>query len=136
MPRLRVESIYGPTRRRLLGEIVKFNTAATGRGDHKPLAITVEERGKVVGGLVGETYLDWFAIELIWISDEHRRRGFGKLLVEKAEAEARKRGARNSYLNTFSFQAPGFYKKLGYKEFGRLSGFPKGHSRHWMMKAL
>jgi GNAT superfamily N-acetyltransferase len=136
MARVRVQSIYGPTRRQILGELVRYNTAAVGRRDHKPLAITVEERGKVVGGLVGETYLDWLAIELLWISDEHRRKGLGKLLLAKAESEARKRGARNVYLNTFSFQAPGFYERLGYKEFGRLSDFPKGHSRHWLQKAL
>ena len=98
--------------------------------------VTAEERGKVVGGLVGETYLDWLAIEILWIADEYRRKGLGRQLVERAETEARKRGARNVYLNTFSFQAPGFYAKLGYIEFGRLNDFPKGHSRHWMMKTL
>jgi GNAT superfamily N-acetyltransferase len=136
MARLRVESIYGSARRQLLSEIVKYNTAAVGRRDYKPLAITAEERGKVIGGLVGETYLDWLAIEILWIDDEHRRTGLGRQLVEKAESEARKRGAQNVYLNTFSFQAPGFYAKLGYTEFGRLNDFPQGHSRHWMMKTL
>ena len=59
-----------------------------------------------------------------------------KTMVAAAEAEARKRGIRNVYLDTFSFQAPGFYKKLGYREFGKLKDFPPGHTRHWMTKAL
>jgi GNAT superfamily N-acetyltransferase len=136
MASLSVESIYGPTRRHLLKHLHGFNVDAVGKMDHKPLTITARERNDVVGGLVGETSLGWLLIELLWVADEHRGKGLGKSLVKEAESQARKRGVRNAYLNTFSFQAPGFYKKLGYQEFGRLSGFPPGHSRHWMTKAL
>ena len=48
----------------------------------------------------------------------------------------RKRGVRNAYVDTFSFQAPEFYRKLGYREFGRLDDFPTGHRRSWLTKAL
>ena len=75
-------------------------------------------------------------VELLWVSDERRREGLGRALMRTAEAEARKRGMRNAYLYTFSFQAPGFCKKLGYKEFGRLKNYPSGHSCHWMTRAL
>jgi hypothetical protein len=40
------------------------------------------------------------------------------------------------HLNTFSFQAPGFYQKHGYRRFGRLSGSPEGASRHYYVKRL
>jgi N-acetylglutamate synthase-like GNAT family acetyltransferase len=56
--------------------------------------------------------------------------------MQTAEAEARSRGVRNVYLDSFSFQAPAFYAKLGYREFGRLQEFPAGHDRVWMTKAL
>ena len=56
--------------------------------------------------------------------------------MQTAEAEARNRGVRNVYLDSFSFQAPTFYAKLGYREFGRLKEFPAGHDRVWMTKAL
>lgn len=46
------------------------------------------------------------------------------------------RGAKNAYLNTFSFQAPEFYKTMGYKEFGRLDNFPTGHTPTFLTKAL
>jgi len=39
-----------------------------------------------------------------------------------AEAEARKRGCSNATLNTFSFQAPEFYRKLGYRIVATIEG--------------
>ena len=56
--------------------------------------------------------------------------------MEVAEAEARQRGAQNAYLDTFSFQAPDFYKKLGYQVFGELPDFPTGHQRYFLKKEL
>jgi len=53
-----------------------------------------------------------------------------------AEVEARKRGARYAYLDTFDFQAPEFYKKYGYEVFGVLEDFPSGHTRYFMKKQL
>ena len=54
-----------------------------------------------------------------------------------AEAEARKRGVRNVFLDSFSFQAPKFYAKLGYREYGRLKEFPKPAThRRSLTKAL
>jgi len=136
MARVTVERIYGPARRHIIKELHNHIQGAVGRIDSKPLAITVRERGQIVGGLVARMFLGWLFIELLWVSDERRQKGLGRSLMQKAESEARKRGIRNVYLDTFSFQAPGFYKKLGYREFGRLNDFPAGHTRHWMTKAL
>ena len=136
MARVHVETVHGPARRRIVKGLRAYNIGAVGKLDHKPLTITVREGEDIVAGLAGETVLGWIFIDLLWVSGEKRRSGLGTALMEKAEAEARKRGVRKAYLNTFSFQAPAFYKKLGYKQFGRLNDFPAGHSRHWMSKAL
>ena len=52
------------------------------------------------------------------------------------DARARRRGSRLIHLNTFSFQAPGFYEKQGYQRFGGMAGSPKGESRHFYVKRL
>lgn len=39
-------------------------------------------------------------------------------------------------LDTFSFQAPGFYRKLGVSEFGHIADYPSGHQRHFFQKCL
>jgi N-acetylglutamate synthase-like GNAT family acetyltransferase len=53
-----------------------------------------------------------------------------------AEDEARQRGAKNVYLDTFSFQSPNFYKQHGYQVFGELPDFPPGYQRHFLTKQL
>ena len=75
-------------------------------------------------------------IQLFWIEARFRGKGHGTALIEKIEQEARKFGAVRSYLDTMSFQAPGFYRARGYKRFGTLDGYPGGVTRHWLTKAL
>src|SRR5262249_13966040 len=114
MPTLKLEQVHGPAQREIIKGLRAFNVAAVGKFDHQPLTVTLKERSKVVGGLVGETFWGWMFIRLLWVSDKYRGRGFGTALMEAAEEEARTRGVRNVYVDTFSFQAPEFYHKLGY----------------------
>ena len=116
--------------------LVASNTRVYGDFDFQRLSITLRDRREVVGGLVGQIFLGWLFIELLWVSDAYRGRGFGLKIMRTAEKEARRRGIKNAYVDTFSFQAPDFYRKLGYREFGRLKNFPLGHFRSWMTKAL
>jgi len=136
MPHLHVEREQGPAKREILKGLRAFNASVLGKIDHRALTITFREGKEIVGGLVGETFLGWFFVALLWVAEEYRGRGLGRKLMEVAEAEARRRGARNVYVDTFSFQAPGFYEKMGYREFGRLDDFPAGHDRRWLTKAL
>ena len=136
MAAIKVEKIHGPARREILKGLLAFNKRARGNWNFKPLSITLRHRGAIVGGLYGETYLNWMYISLFWLADEFRGKGFGSKIMRMAEKEARKRGARNAFVDSFSFQAPGFYKKLGYREFGKLKDFPAGHSRSFLTKAL
>jgi GNAT superfamily N-acetyltransferase len=91
---------------------------------------------EIVGGVIGATYWDWFHIDLMWVKDELRGRGYGRRLLTLAEQEARQRGAKNAHLDTFSFQAPDFYKQHGYRVFGELQDFPPGHQRYFLTKQL
>lgn len=92
--------------------------------------------GEVLGGVISETYWDWLYVNLMWLREDVRGQGYGQRLLALAEAEARQRGAEYAYLDTFSFQAPEFYKKQGYEVFGTLENFPPGHQRYFMRKAL
>jgi len=136
MPRLQVERQLGPAKRRIMSGLLAFNARAVGKADYKALAITLRQGSEIVGGLIGWTWMGWCHVDLLWIEDKYRGRGRGTKLMHKAESEARRRGASRMFLDSFSFQAPGFYKKLGYREYGRLDDFPKGHTRHFLQKAL
>ena len=136
MARTRVETVQGPVGREIRKRLLAFNARHWGKLDYKPLTITTREGKDIVAGLTGHTAFGWLYVDLLWVSDDRRRKGLGRTLMAKAEAEARKRGARKAWLSTFSFQAPGFYKRLGYRQFGRLDDCPAGHSWHFMTKAL
>src|SRR5215471_13287721 len=70
--------------------------------------------------LVWKLYCGWLVIRHLWVRDDLRRRGVGRGLMALAEARAVERGCHSAWLDTFSFQARGFYEKLGYEGFGTL----------------
>ena len=119
------------------GGIHDFNVQLAGETQHRSLCFLLQaENQEIVGGLIGKTYWGWLYIDLLFIKDELRGCGYGHRLLELAEEEARQRGAKNVYLDTFSFQAPDFYKKHGYHVFGELQDFPPGHQRYFFTKSL
>jgi GNAT superfamily N-acetyltransferase len=91
---------------------------------------------EIAGGVIGATHWGWLHVDLMWVKEELRGRGYGHRLLALAEQEARQRGATHAYLDTFSFQAPGFYKQHGYRVFGELPDFPPGHQRYYLTKEL
>jgi GNAT superfamily N-acetyltransferase len=136
MPALRIERVHGPARREIAKGLYAYNEMAGGKPNYRRLTITVRHRGRVIGGLAAEMYWGWMYVSLLWMVERHRAAGWGKSLLRAAEAEARKHGVRRVFLESFTFQAPGFYKKLGYREFARLKQFPRGHDRVSLTKAL
>ena len=105
--------------------------------DYIPIRVVVrDEAGELIGGLVGGTYWQWLHVEVVWVRDDHRRRGFGTRLLAMAESEALRRGCQNSFLDTFSFQARPLYERLGYRVVGTIPDFPPGHEHYFMVKRL
>jgi GNAT superfamily N-acetyltransferase len=109
---------------------------AAGAEPSMPLAVLARRATTVVAGATGFTHSGWLYVHYLWVASELRGTGLGQDILARAEAEARQRGCHAVWLDTFSFQAPGFYEKLGYQEFGRLDDFPPGHSRHFLWKPL
>ena len=79
---------------------------------------------------------DWLFVQWLWVAEPYRKQGIGSRLLAQAEAAARDARCRASYVDTFTFQAPKFYERHGYREFGRLDDHPPGHARIWLSKAL
>ena len=105
--------------------------------DGKALCVFARDAdGSIVGGVTGRTYWQYLDIKFLWVHEQHRKEGLGSKIMLAAETEARRRGCTGAFLDTFSFQARGFYERLGYTEFGRLSGFSGKHERHFMQKSL
>lgn len=122
---------------RIRGSLARDNELKVGARNLRSLVLTLtDDQGQLVGGLVGETFWNTLHVELLWVADKHRGRGYGRRLMEAAEQEGHTRGAEIAYLNTFSFQAPAFYERLGYRSFGKLEDSPKGATRMWYSKRI
>jgi len=117
--------------------LISYNERLAPGGGWKPLWIVGRDAaGDVQAGLRGVTAYNWLFVEWLWVAEPYRRQGFGSRLLLDAEAIARERRCASCYLDTFGFQAPDFYKRHGYTEFGRLDDFPPGHARIWFRKSL
>lgn len=100
-------------------------------------SISLKDENENVLGAVVVTFL-WNGMEInsLWVDESVRGEGWGKKLMEEVEKEGRKRGCTIAYTNTFSWQAPEFYKNLGYKLYGKLDDFPRGSSLSYFVKQL
>jgi len=137
-PRIAIErSNANAVSRALWRGLIEFNRERAGPSRYVRTVLSARgERGQLLGGLILESYWRESYVELLWLSARARRAGLGSELLKEAERLARRHGSRMIHLNTFSFQAPGFYERNGYRRFGRLSGSPEGESRHYYVKRL
>ena len=93
--------------------------------------------GNLLGGICGNTTFHWLKIEIMAVSPNHRRKGVGEHLVQAAEKHGSVNGCQHAYVDTISYQAPEFYRKLGYREVGRLPNWDsQGHDKLFFMKEL
>lgn len=114
-----------------------YNVAVTGFHEYSPVNFFLRDRGdEVMGGLLAQIWGGVLYVRILWVSEALRGRGFGRRLVEAAEQRAVERGCRHAFLGTFSFQAPGFYEKLGYRVYARADDWPVGHAHHFLRKDL
>lgn len=105
--------------------------------ERTPVVLSARDAdGSVVGGLVGELRLDWLYVDWLWVDEQVRGEGHGEALMRLAEDSARQAGCTHIHLWTWSFQAPEFYPRLGYREFGRLADHPNGHDMVMFCKNL
>lgn len=117
--------------------LIRYNRRTGGSFRYSRVVLTARDASeRILGGLILESYWKESYVELLWLSDKARGRGYGRELVEEAERRARRRGSRLMHLNTYSFQAPRFYEKLGFRRFGGMRGSPPGAGRHYYVKKL
>lgn len=103
-----------------------------------PLALLLREPGSelIVGGLWGVSYWRWMFVDQLFVPEAHRGQGLGTALLKQAETKARERRCIGVWLLSFSFQAPQFYLRQGYKPFGNIEDYPPGHSCTYFVKRL
>jgi GNAT superfamily N-acetyltransferase len=136
MPTVSVERTLTQTKKAVLGGLGRYNDEKLGKQRYKRFAISLRDGNKIVGGIIGELWTAVLYIQYFWLEQKFRKKGFGGKLIKTIEDEARRLGATRAYVDTMSFQAPGFYRANGYEEFGSIEGYPGGVTRHWFTKSL
>jgi ribosomal protein S18 acetylase RimI-like enzyme len=118
-------------------QINQHNINVTGFADYQPLAVFVRDGvNRLIGGISGYTWCGFCEIAFLWVHPDYRKMGYGRKLLQTAEAEASKRACQLVVLSSYSFQAPEFYQKLGYTINGIDEGCPPGHRRYHLQKRL
>jgi len=117
--------------------LAAYNAEKAKRRDWRPLAVTAHDpdTGQLAGGLLGRTSMGLFFLDLFYLPEALRGGGLGSAMLRMAEVEAGTRGCVAATLVTVNFQAPGFYARHGWEEFGRIACAP-GVERIFMRKQL
>jgi len=106
-----------------------FNRAAVPGPGAAELTVSCTDAGELVAGVSGWTWQEAAGIGLTWVREDRRGTGLGGQLLARFEQTAEERGARRVFVTSFTFQAPEFYERHGYREIFRWDGVPvAGHA--------
>lgn len=126
---LRVGGEDGKLERRIGDELDAFNARATGGADWEDFTVRMTDAdGRLAGGLTGSFWGTLCTVDMLWVREDLRGTGWGARILRAAEEEGARRGCTDITLSTYTFQAPDFYRKQGYRETGRTEGVPGGHA--------
>jgi ribosomal protein S18 acetylase RimI-like enzyme len=131
-----LEEGLSPTIQELRTKLAGYNSARTGK-DPTLVSLSMRARnGELCGGTFGWAFCEWFHIEVLWVSERRRGQGVGRQLIERLEQEAMR--CRCSFLavQTATFQAPGFYRKLGFEVFATLGPVASSYEWQFMRKTI
>jgi GNAT superfamily N-acetyltransferase len=117
--------------------LAEHNAEMSRLRDWRALAVEVldPDTGELAGGVLGRTSMGLFFLDLFYLPKKLRGGGIGSRALHMAEEEAIRRGCRAATLVTVNFQAPDFYARHGWEEFGRIASAP-GVERILMRKTF
>ncbi|MBO1306353.1 GNAT family N-acetyltransferase [Enterococcus sp. 669A] len=93
-----------------------------------------DETTKLMGGIVAHCFWNIMHIDFFWVDESLRGQGQGRNLLNKMESIAKREKCKVIHLETFSFEAPRFYEKNGYKEFGKIKDVPVADCDYFFFK--
>ena len=135
--KFKLENVESEKAKEIVNLIREYNRSNRESSKSELLNIYMEdEQGNILAGMVSETFGNWLEIEYLYVRDDLRGECIGSKILEKAEKESKSRGCKYSFVNTFNFQLPNFYKKHGYKEVFALNEYPYTGERYYYTKVL
>jgi GNAT superfamily N-acetyltransferase len=121
----------------ILNSLTDYNEAEVGPADRAVLIVLIRDaEAKVIGGMFGYTSWGWLFTQVLFVPEQLRGQGMAARLLEQAETEARRRGCKGAWIDTFNPQALKAYQRQGYEIFGELPAFVGERTRTFLKKAL
>jgi len=121
----------------LRNELIAYNIATAAIDASRDIAVFLHDaQGSLMGGVVGTIWGQCVEINYLWVHPSLRGNGYGSRLLQTLEQEARAQQCHSAILDTYSFQAPDFYQRLGYEVFGVIEGYPEGYQKLFLKKRL
>lgn len=125
----------------LIEGITKYNKSSvpeleTNEAEVRFFVFARNGNNNITGGIRATCYWNTLHIELLWLSQECRGQGFGKILLVSAEEFAKNNNCEKVFVETTSWQAKPFYEKNGYNLIATLNDRPKGYASFYLMKNL
>jgi len=118
-------------------KLIEYNAIHVPNGIYEEVNLCLKnDNGDIIAGLNSAVCWNWMEIDILWVEEKNRKQGLGKRLLDEAEEIAKSRKCAFIKLNTFSFQAPDFYKKYGYKEIAMIENAPLGSNHYYFKKDL
>ena len=140
MESLRIEFMVGecdPIDRFLADRIYEFNARATACADGESFAaVRRDSSGTIVAGVAGYTWSGCCYVSNLWVAELLRANGVGRALLLAVERRAHDRGCKIILVSSHSFQAPGFYERLGYLRQASIADHPIGHENIVLAKRI
>jgi ribosomal protein S18 acetylase RimI-like enzyme/8-oxo-dGTP pyrophosphatase MutT (NUDIX family) len=104
--------------------------------NEEPVSFEIFDETEFVGAIVVQPFWEQLHIKYLFVEKNYRGQGIAHLLMNHALEFGKKRGYHFVFVETMSFQAPEFYKKMGFTiEFSR-AGYAKNTNFHYLKKPL
>ncbi len=121
----------------IYNSLAEFNASQVGDAKFQEFGVFASDQSdSILGGLFGFIHWNGCFISTLWVAESVRKKGIGRMLLAKAEERAVQNGCDHIHLDTFDFQARGFYEKNGFHVFGTIENYPIGHKRYYLIKKL
>lgn len=116
--------------------LIASNAHIVGARDKAFSIFLKSDSGIVFGGI--QAFLDTQSvyIDILWVEEKLQKKGYGTKLLDAAELEAIKNGCKYLTVDTWDFQAEGFYLKNGYERIGEVKNYWLGHSKITLRKTI
>lgn len=94
------------------------------------------DNDKLIGGAIGFIQYNWYFLDLLYIDEKYRGQDIGTNLIKQIEKLAKKENLTGVRIETWDFQAKGFYEKNGYKVFAEIKDCPPGTIDYFLKKEI